>query len=305
MRFLRRCSPDLRHACPPDPLDVPTAGATGHASRTAIRTAVLLAAFVATASASAQTTATFAGRASVNYLYFFGGFAISSVEGEVGAPPPTPGDPREPAVVTTPDPATLEIAGTNHHDIHYLFWDGELDTTWAQTQTYAFGSAPGGGTAIRGAGASTISQSGTVCGLGNCGVPSALHHSTNSQIIEFGLSGTTGYTLTGAASGDQLVDLQVWNTVSERWISLIGGAISTPDRAFDFSGELVAGRYRMANQLSVQVGGIPSPVVSAWDYTLTLPSAAPVPEPATVALWSVGLLGVMARMRRGRRLRIG
>lgn len=279
---------------------------TGAASHVRIRAFVLLAAVLATtAPVSAQSTATFTGRTSANHLYFFGGFAISSVSGEVGAPPPIPGDPREPSFVTTPAPATLEIVGDNHHDIHYLFWDGYLDTTWHQTQTYAFGSAAGGGTSITGSGASTIAQSGTVCGVGSCNPPSALHHATNSQIIEFELSGPTDYTLTGAASGEQFVDLQVWNTVSARWITLIGGAINTPDREFDFSGELVAGRYRMANLPSVQVGGIESPVVSAWDYTLTLPSAAPVPEPATIAIWSIGLLGVTAKLRRARRSRAG
>lgn len=272
------------------------------ASKSTLSTAALIAAVMATTTAaSAQTTATFAGRTSVNYLYFFGGFAISSVSGEDGAPVPIPGDPREATTVTTPAPATLEFSGANHHDIHYLFWDGHLDTTWAQTQTYAFGSAAGGGTAISGSGASTIAQSGTVCGLGECNPPSALHHSTNSQIIEFALSGPTAYILSGAASGEQLVDLQRWDTVAGRWFTLIGGGINTPNRAFDFSGNLAAGRYRMANQLSVQVGSIPNPVESSWSYTLTLPSAAPVPEPATIALWSVGLLGVTARLRRARR----
>lgn len=263
--------------------------------------AMLLAALVAAAApVAAQTTAAFAGRTSVNHLYFFGGFANSSVEGEDGAPPPFPGEPWEGTPVTTPAPATLEITGSNHHDIQYLFWDGELDTAWEQTQTYAFGPALGGGTAITGSGASTVHQSGIVCGLGNCGVPSALHHSTNSQIIEFELSGPTDYTLLGAASGEQSVDLQLWNMVSERWISVIGGVVNTQDRAFDFSGDLASGRYRLSTRLAVEVGGIESPVASAWNYTLTLPAAAPVPEPGTVALWSLGLLGLAAKLRRPR-----
>ena len=280
--------------------------ATGSASHLRVRAFVLLAAVLATtAPASAQTTATFAGRTSANHLYYFGGFAISSVSGEEGAPAPIPGDPREATVVTSPAPATLEFSGTNHHDIHYLFWDGYLDTTWAQTQTYAFGPAAGGGTSISGSGASTISQSGTVCGAGACNPPSALHHSTNSQIIAFELSGPTSYSLIGAARGEQLVDLQKWDTVAQRWFTLIGGGINTPDRDFDFSGNLVAGRYRMANELSTVAGSIPEPVESSWSYTLTLPSAAPVPEPATVALWSLGLLGVAARLRRARRPQAG
>lgn len=278
--------------------------AAGTASRLRVRAVALLAVVLATSTAaSAQTTATFTGRTSVNHLYFFGGFANSSVSVEDGAPVPIPGDPREGTVVTTPAPATLAFSGTNHHDIEYLFWEGYLDTTWAQTQTYAFGPAAGGGTSISGSGKSSITQSGTVCGLGDCNPPSALHHSTNSQIIEFELSGPTGYTLTGAASGEQLVDLQRWDTVAERWFTLIGGGINTPDRDFDFSGNLVAGRYRMANELSTIAGSIPEPVESSWNYTLTLPSAAPVPEPATIALWSLGLLGVTARMRRARRPR--
>jgi len=265
---------------------------------------VLLAALAATAApVSAQTTAAFTGRTSVNYLYYFGGFAISGVEGEDGAPPPFPGEPWESTTVTTPAPATLEIAGSNHHDIHYLFWDGELDTAWHQIQTYAFGPAAGGGTSITGSGSSTISQSGTVCGLGTCGVPSALHHSTNSQIIEFELSGTTDYTLIGAASGEQSVDLQVWNMTAQRWFSVIGSIVNTKNLAFDLSGELASGRYRLANRLAVDAGGIASPVVSSWHYALTLPSAAPVPEPGTVVLWSIGLLGIAAKLRISRRPR--
>ncbi len=279
---------------------------TGATSRLRACAIALLAAFLATATvASAQTTATFTGRTSVNHLYYFGGFANSNVSGEDGAPVPIPGDPREGTVVTSPAPATLAFSGSNHHDIAYLFWDGHLDTTWAQTQTYAFGPAAGGGTSISGSGRSSISQSGVVCGLGDCDPPSALHHSTNSQIIEFELSGPTGYTLTGAARGEQLVDLQRWDTVAERWFTLIGGGLNTPDRDFDFSGNLVAGRYRMANELSTIAGSIPDPVESSWSYTLTLPSAAPVPEPATVALWGVGLLGVTARLRRARHPRAG
>lgn len=258
------------------------------------------------AGAAAAATAGLSARTSENYVHYFGGFAISSDEGEDGAPLPDPGPPWTGVVVTSPSPQTLAIAGSDHADLHYLGWNGYLDETWSQWQTYAFGPSSGAAQ-IRADGGAEILQTSEVCGYGQCSLATESHDSTNTQALQFTLDATSRYTLAGATDGGQWVDLLHWDTAAQRWFPVVNGPYATGDRRFDLAGQIAAGLYMVrSNPYTFRAGGA-TDVNNHWDYTLTLLDATPAvpePAPAVLALAGLGLLLINRRSptRRPRRV---
>jgi PEP-CTERM motif len=273
----------------------PTAPRRAHAAA-----AVLLAALLATpAVALAQTQVSFEGRLSANHLYYFGGFAISSHEGGVGTPPPLATDLKTAIPVTDPTPATLSIAGSDHLDIAYLFWSGEMDETWDQSQTYQWLTL-GSQVQLRGSGHSDIVHTSQVCGgPDGCNPASELHWSTNAQSLDFSIDAATLIDLAGSTSGGQWVDLLIWSDPGQRFVTLIAGFTTTQNNSFNLQRTLQPGLYRVRNNTSRFVGGA-TDIHNAWDYSLTLNNAslvAAVPEPGAASLLGLGL-GLLAWRRR-------
>lgn len=252
----------------------------------------------ALAAGSVELTA----RTSLNYLYYSGGFAIAGDEGEDGAPPPVPGGAFSGVTVTDLAPATLAFAGSDHADLHYMGWDGTLDETWSQSQTYSLGQG-GDGAQLRASGWVDIVQTSMVCGYGSCGLATEIHRSTNTQALDFALSTGSAYTLIGSTSGGQWIDLWKWDPQHQGWNVVLNGPYTTGDRSFSISGQLAAGTYRLRNNPYVFNGGGADDVQSSWDYTMTLRDVvAQVPEPATLPsiLLGLAMLGAATRCRRRR-----
>lgn len=256
------------------------------------RQIIATALFVAAASAQATSVATLTARTSVNNLYYFGGFATSSDEGEVG-------DPGYGVTVTDFAPHTLSIVGSDYADLAYLYWTGFLAETWDQAQTYSFAQSAGD-VAVTIDGHATISQTSIICSeITGCGPATELHQSTNTLALEFSVDGSTSYTLTGATSGNQWIDLLQWNEPASRWLPVVYGALDTQNVSFDLSGTLDAGLYMLRNNPYMFSGGGPTDVVNTWQAQLTLlDTVAAVPELAT---WQLALTGIALLAWLGRR----
>ncbi len=252
--------------------------------------------------ATAAPTASLTARESVNYLYYFGGFAISGDEGEDGAPAPVPGGAWEGTVLTGFEQPDLAIAGSDYKVLQYLFWTGFLAETWDQAQSFS-AQQLGADAVLNIAGHATISQTSEICSTATgCDAASELHRSTNTLLLDFTLDASTPYTLDGLTSGGGYVDLQLWNVPAQRWFSVIGvGALTTIDRSFSMSGNLAAGLYRFESS-PYTFGGGAVDVDNSWTATLTLQGAtlAPVPEPPAGLLAALGLAATALRLQRRR-----
>ncbi len=258
---------------------------------------------LATASTQAAT-ATLTARTSVNYFYYFGGFAISGDEGEDGAPAPVPGGPWEGTVLTGFADPTLAIAGSDHHDIAYLLWTGYLDESWDQAQTFSF-QPLSGAVQLQLEGHATSLQTSQVCSNATgCNLATELHASTNTLALEFTLDAANPYALAGSTSGGQYIDLLVWNEPAQRWFPVVNGPLQTQNTGFSLAGTLAAGRYMLRNNPYSQRAGGLGDVVNTWDATLTLDGAvaAAVPEPTPALALAAGLAS-LAWLRRRRRSR--
>jgi hypothetical protein len=259
-----------------------------------------LGAALAAAPALAATDVALSGRTSVNYFYYFGGFAIDGDEGEDGAPLPPAGAPWEGVTVTALAPSSLAIQGSDYEELNYMFWSGYLAEEWNQAQNYTFGNGMAGAE-LHIEGYATSSQTSIVCSdITGCGLASEVHRSTNTQTLEFTLSAGNAYELSGLTSGGQWVELAQWSDLAHRWIPLVFGAIETIDTSFELSGVLAAGRYRLTNNPYTFSGGGATDVVNAWNATLALPGAVAVPEPAPASLWLAGALLLCGLHRRRR-----
>jgi len=250
---------------------------------------------------SDAATMTLQARTSVNYLYYFGGFAVSADEGEDGAPAPLPGGAWEGTVLTGFDMPQLAIQGMDHHNIQYLGWLGHLDETWDQAQSFSFTQGLAGAE-LHIDGHAAITQTSEVCSMGSgCFLASELHRSTNTVALEFTLDAANPYTLTGSTSGGQYVDLQRWDVLSQRWFPVVFGAFDTINTTFALSGTLNPGLYRLQNDPYTFSAGGAADVNNRFDATLTLTGAvaAMVPEPGAAGLLACGL-AVMALKRRRR-----
>lgn len=239
----------------------------------------LLAAGMMLAGGAEATTVTLSARTSVNHVYYFGGFAISGDEGQDGAPNPGAGPPFEPVTLTALEPRSLAIHGSDHADLHYLFWSGYLDEQWDQAQTYDLSNQAAGAT-LSGSGHSAILQTSQICGPESCDLATELQRSTNTQALEFTLDGKSRYTLTGGTSGGQWVDLLHWDEPAARWFPVVSGATVTLDTDFELSGALAAGRYMLRNKPYTFSAGGSADVNNAWNYSLVLADATALPLPA-------------------------
>lgn len=266
-----------------------------------VRLAATLLAFLALPAAAA--TATFTARESVNYFYYFGGYAISSDVGEAGDPAPLPGGVWEGSLLTGFARPDLSIQGSDHHAIAYLSATGFLDETWDQAQNFDV-TAAGADTLVHIQGYATISQTSEVCGLAiGCAQATEVHRSTNTLVLEFSLDRGVAYELQGVTSGGAFVDLLRWDVPAQRWFSVIGsGGLTTIDRSFSLAGNLTAGLYRLESSPDTFSGGTVD-VVNSWEAMLTLQGtrlANPVPEPHAGWLAALGLMFIRRLHRHGR-----
>ena len=240
----------------------------------------------ACAAAVGQPTATLTGRESVTHVQHQGGFATVGSRGEDGSRVP----------VTALQPAMLGLAGQHDHQGTYLSWEVSYEHQWALTQAWSLDAAARGFSA---SGSTTLASGGTVFGP-NCTpcAPSLLLAGINAQAIDFTLDEATRYEFRSQTTPSQWVDLLVWSDVADAWLYVWAGSVVNEGQAWERSGVLDAGLYRLRNNRDDMRIGSSQPLhASRWEWAMTLPDAtvSAVPEPAAAWLTAGGLLLIGAR----------
>jgi hypothetical protein len=236
-----------------------------------------------------QPTADLTGRESVAHIQHQGGFATVGTSGEDGSRVP----------VTEMQPATLGLEGQHDHEGTYLSWEVAYGHQWALTQTWSMDAAA---SRFSASGSMTLASGGTVFGPGctPC-TPSLLLAGINAQAIDFTLDEATRYEFRSQATPTQWVDLLVWSDVADAWLYVWAGFVVNEGQAWESSGVLEAGLYRLRNNRDDMRIGSSQPLhASSWAWSMTLPDAtvSAVPEPAVAWLLTGGLLLIGARRLR-------
>ncbi|KPF48436.1 hypothetical protein IP87_19865 [beta proteobacterium AAP121] len=252
--------------------------------------------------ALAASTLELVERESVSQVRAFAGYGISGVAFPCVTPETdfcaVTGSTGSLAVVSGTGVPTVSVAGTGTGFDTALVFSTTFDATWAQTQTFSFGSN-GADIELRASG----SFMGTMQSLGSNSIqppqPAAQRmESWNWQAFTFTLDQNTAYTLTGGSTGGQ--QLEVWWTspagVTTYRSDVIG---NTGLASFNNSGTLQAGTYLLRN-FEFVMASVENSYANSWDYTLTFrDTVSVVPEPTPAALLLAGLVALRAwRQRR-------
>ena len=260
--------------------------------------------------ALAASTLELVDRESVSQVRAFAGYGISGVAYPCETPETdfcsVTGSTGSLEVVSGVDTPTVSVAGSGTGNDTALMFSTIFEATWAQTQTFAFGSN-GADIELRASG----SFMGTMQSLGSNGIqppqPAAQRmQSWNWQAFTFTLDQDTAYTLIGGSTGGQ--QLEMWWTSPAGVTTYRNDVIGNTGLAsFNNSGTLQAGTYLLRN-FEFVMASVEDSYANSWDYTLTFrDTVSPVPEPTPVAMLLAGLvaMGAWRQRRLGLQLKSG
>jgi len=260
--------------------------------------------------ALAASTLELVDRESVSQFRAFAGYGISGVAFPCETPETdfcsVTGSTGSLEVVSGVGTPTLGVAGSGIGNDTALVFSTGFEATWAQTQTFSFGSN-GADSELRASG----SFMGTMESVGSNGIqppqPAAQRmESWNWQAFTFTLDQDTAYTLIGGSTGGQ--QLEMWWTSPAGVTTYRNDVIGNTGLAsFNNSGTLQAGTYLLRN-FEFVMASVEDSYANSWDYTLTFrDTVSPVPEPTPVAMLLAGLvaMGAWRQRRLGLQLKSG